>query len=116
MTENMVFALIPIVSVLAVFGLPVAIIFMVKYFRLKERELSLEVEGRQKSQQQQLVIEERVRRLEDVLLNLDHDVRARLGIGQPGAPLTSRPDLLEAPAHAEDQGSAGAGPGREKVR
>ena len=116
MTENMVYALIPIVSVLAVFGLPVAIIFMLKYFKLKERELNLEVEGRQQSQQQQLVIEERVRRLEDVLLSLDHDVRARLGMGQPGASVTSRPDLLEAPAEGADQGAAAARPARDKLR
>jgi flagellar basal body-associated protein FliL len=116
MTESMVFALIPIVSVLAVFGLPVAIVFMVKYFKLKERELAMEVDTRHKSQQQQLAMEERVRHLEDVLLNLDHDVRARLGIGQPGAPLASRPDLLEAPPEAGEQGSTGTGPIREKSR
>jgi hypothetical protein len=116
MNADILGALIPIVAVLATFGFPVAIVFVFKYFKLKERELNLELEGRQKSQQQQLVIEERVRRLEEVLLNLDHDVRARLGIGQPGAPLTSRPELLEAPAHAGDEGSALAGPGREKVR
>jgi hypothetical protein len=116
MTENMVFALIPIVSVLMVFGFPVAIIFVLKYFKLKERELSLEIEGRQKSQQQQLVIEERVRRLEEVLISLDHDVRVRLGIGQPGASLKSRPELLEAPAQAGDQGSSGAHAARDKLR
>ena len=115
MTENMVFALIPIVSVLAVFGLPVAIVFMIKYFRLKERELAIEVEGRQRSQQQQFALEERVRRLEDVLVNLDHDVRARLGIEQPGAPAASRQDLLEAPASVGEERAAG-GPSREKSR
>jgi hypothetical protein len=116
MNADIIGALIPIVAVLATFGFPVAIVFVLKYFKLKERELNLEVEGRQKSQEQQFAIEERVRRLEEVLLSLDHDVRARLGIDQPGARLTSRPDLLEAPAHADEQAGAGAGPGREKVR
>jgi hypothetical protein len=117
MNSDALYALIPIVSVLVVFGFPVAIIFVLKYFKLKERELAIEVEGRQKSQQQQFAIEERVRRLEDVLLSLDHDVRARLGIGQPGASLASRPDLLEAPAPADDQGGrAGPGAARDKLR
>ena len=116
MTSDLIGALIPIVAVLATFGFPVAIVFVIKYFKLKERELALDVEARQKSQQQQFAIEERVRRLEDVLVNLDHDVRARLGLGQPGASLPSRPDLLDAPAGVGDQGSSGAGQPRDKLR
>jgi len=116
-TPEMVGGAIAIVSVLAVFGFPVGLVFVLKYFKLKDRELALEVESRQKSQQQQYSIEERVRRLEEVLLNLDHDVRARLGMGQPGAPAESRPDLLEAPASSGEQGTAGrAGPARDKLR
>jgi len=115
MTSDMIGALIPIVAVLATFGFPVAIVFVLKYFKLKERELAIDVETRQKAQQQQLAIEERVRRLEDVLINLDQDVRARLDVGQPGAPLPSRPELLEAPAAGADQGTAG-GPTRQKAR
>ena len=53
------------------------------------------MEYRQKSQQQELAIEQRVQRLEDALSSLDHDVRARLGIDQPVTPLASRPELLE---------------------
>src|SRR5215470_2427262 len=112
MNSDMIFALIPIVSVLAVFGFPVGIIFVLKYFKLKERELALDSEGRQKSQQQQFAIEERVRRLEEVLLNLDHDVRARLGIGQPGGPPVSRPELLEAPGSTGQQGTGTSGPNK----
>ena len=115
MNSQMVEALIPIVAVLATFGFPVAIVFLLKYFKLKERELAIDVEARQKSQQQQFAIEERVRRLEEVLINLDHDVRARLGLEQPGAPLASRPDLLEGPAGASDQAGGGA-PTRQKAR
>jgi hypothetical protein len=96
MNSEMIAALIPIVSVLAVFGFPVAIVFVLKYFKLKERELALESESRQRSERQQLAIEQRVERLEEVLLSLDHDVRARLGIAN--AP--SRPELMEPPASA----------------
>ena len=112
MSSEMIAALIPIVSVLAVFGFPVAIIFVLKYFKLKERELALEVESRERSQKQQVAIEQRVERLEGVLLSLDHDVRARLGIEQSAAPL---PSLLEAPPEAQ-AGEGGAGPARGKVR
>ena len=91
-----------IVSVLMVFGFPALAIIAVKYFKLKERELTLEMEHRQKSQQQNLAIEDRVQRLEDVLTSLDHDVRVRLGIEQPASPLQSHPELLEGPAAAPD--------------
>src|SRR6266851_5344878 len=90
MSSEMLAALIPIVSVLAVFGFPVAIVFVIKYFKLKERELALEAESRDRSQRQQLAIEQRVERLEGVLVSLDHDVRARLGIEQGGAEAASR--------------------------
>ena len=115
-SPELIGGVIAVVSVLAVFGFPVGLVFVLKYFKLKERELALDVEARQKSQQQQFAIEERVRRLEDVLVNLDHDVRARLGLGQPGASLPSRPDLLDAPAGVGDQGSSGAGQPRDKLR
>ena len=115
MSSEMIQALIPIVSVLAVFGFPVAIVFVLKYFKLKERELAIEVESRERSQKQQLAIEQRVERLEGVLLSLDHDVRARLGIEQPAAPSPSRPELLEAPPAAQAR-EGGAGPARGKVR
>lgn len=112
MPPDAIFAFIPIVSVLAVFGFPVAIVFVLKYFKLKERELSLEMDSRERSQRQQLAIEQRVERLESVLLSLDHDVRARLGIEQPATALPARPDLLEAPAAAAGE----PGSRRGKVR
>ena len=111
----MIQSFIPIVAVLAVFGFPVAIVFVLKYFRLKERELNLEMETRERSQRQQLAIEQRVERLEGVLLSLDHDVRARLGIEQPATAPPARPDLLEAPGSAGEQGGP-PGSGRSKVR
>jgi len=112
----MIQSLIPIVSVLAVFGFPVAIVFVIKYFKLKERELALEIESREKSQRQQLAIEQRVERLEGVLLSLDHDVRARLGIERPSTPLAARPELPEAPPEAAGEQGPGQAFGRGKVR
>jgi hypothetical protein len=116
MSSEMIAAFIPIVSVLAVFGFPVAIVFVIKYFKLKERELALEAESRERSQKQQLAIEHRVERLEGVLLSLDHDVRARLGIEQPATPLPSRPELLEGPAVAGAEQGGAEGRARGKVR
>ena len=115
MSSEMIQSLIPIVSVLAVFGFPVAIVFVIKYFKLKERELALEVESRERSQRQQLAIEQRVERLEGVLVSLDHDVRARLGIEQPAAISPSSPGLLEAPPGTQAE-QGGVGPTRGKVR
>jgi hypothetical protein len=118
MSSEMLAALIPIVSVLAVFGFPVAIVFVIKYFKLKERELSLEADSRDRSQRQQLAIEQRVERLEGVLVSLDHDVRARLGIEQPATPtpLPSRPELLEGPPVAGAEQGGAEGTARSKVR
>jgi len=116
MSSEMIAALIPIVSVLAVFGFPVAIVFVIKYFKLKERELALEADSRERSQRQQLAIEHRVERLEEVLLSLDHDVRARLGIEQPATPLPSRPELLEGPPVAGAGQGGAEGTARGKVR
>ena len=61
-------------------GFPALALVCVRYLKLKERELTLQVEYRQKSQQQDLALEQRVQRLEDALTALDHDVRVRLGI------------------------------------
>ena len=74
------------------------------------------MEFRQKSQRQELAIEQRVQgveecvqRLEEVLTSLDHDVRDRLGIeSSPATSLSSRPELVEgpaAPAAAQREGS-----------
>ena len=99
-------ALGTIITVSVAIGLPALAVVCIKYFKLKERELMLEMEYREKSQQQGLALEERVQRLEDALTSLDHDVRARLGIGEPASPPPSHPDLLEraaAPAHQRDE-------------
>ena len=112
MIPYLIAAVALIVSVLMVFGFPALAIIAVKYFKLKERELTLEMEHRQKSQQQELAIdqrvqgiEQRVQRLEDVLTSLDHEVRDRLGIeSSPATSLSSHPELVEGPATPDAQG------------
>ena len=90
MNEAMLQMLIPIVSILAVFGAPVVLVYIWKWFKLKDKELQVESEMRKSASQ---ALEARVQRLESVILALDSDVRARLGGGA-----ASRSDLFEAPA------------------
>ena len=104
-------ALGTIVTVTVGVGLPALAVIAVRFFKFKERELTLEMEYRQKSQQQELVIEhrvqgieQRVQRLEEVLTSLDHDVRDRLGIESSQATsLSSHPELVEGPAAPDAQ-------------
>ena len=109
-------ALTMIITALAVFGLPALAIVIVKYFKLKERELTLEMEYRQKAHERQLAHDERVQRLEDVLTSLDQDVRVRLGIGQSPTPLPSNPELVEGPAASDAQGAQPPDRSRAKAR
>ena len=105
-----------VISALIIFGFPALAVIAVKYFKLKERELTVDMEYRQKSQQQKVALEQRVQRLEDVLTSLDRDVRVRLGIEQPGTALTSHPDLLEGPAAPETEPGQSSDPARTKAR
>jgi hypothetical protein len=99
-------AIATIVVAMMAFGFPATAIVLVRFLKLKERELALEMEFRQKSQQQNLAIEQRVQRLEDVLTSLDHDVRVRLGVeSQSPTELASRADLLERPAAPDPEGA-----------
>ncbi len=98
-----------IVTVGVAVGLPALAVIAVKYFKFRERELTLEMEHRQKSQQKDLVIEQRVQRLEDALTALDHDVRVRLGIGPSEVP-ADRADLFEGPAAREAEQEKPADP------
>jgi hypothetical protein len=98
-----------IVTVAVAVGLPALAVIAVRFFKFKERELTLQMEYRQKSHQHELAIEQqvqgveqRVQRLEEVLASLDHDVRDRLGIEPSTATsLSSRPELVEGPAAQE---------------
>jgi hypothetical protein len=109
-------ALGAIMFVTVAVGLPSLAIVAVRFFKFKERELTLEMEYRQKSQQQELAIEQRVQHLEDALTSLDHDVRVRLGISQSAPPLASHPDLLEGPAAPDAQYGESPNPSRTKAR
>ena len=93
MTPEMLQVFIPIVAILVVFGFPVALIFTLKWFKLKDKELQIETEVRKTSGQ---ALEARVQRLESVIQSLDSDLRARLGPA-----LGQRSDLFEAPATEE---------------
>jgi hypothetical protein len=95
-----------VVALVAV-GLPSLAFVVVKYFKLKERELTLELEYRQKFQQHQLATDDRVQRLEDTLTSLDHDVRERLGIQKSDPAPSSSSELSKGTAVREsDQGHA----------
>jgi len=119
MSSDLIGLLIPavaiIISIMLMFGLPALAIVAVKFFKFRERELTLEMESRQKSQHQLVAIEQRVQRLEDALTSLDHDVRVRLGI-QPATPLPSHPELLEEPAAPETPRGKSSDPSWTKAR
>ena len=98
MTTAMLEALVPVVAILATFGFPVGLVFVWKWFKLKEKELQLDADLRKTSGQ---ALEQRVQRLESVILALDSDLRAKLASAEPPRA------LMEAPA---TQGSGQPGP------
>ena len=98
MTPEMLQVFIPIVAILVVFGFPVALIFTLKWFKLKDKELQLEAEMGKTSGK---ALEARVQRLESIILSLDSDLRDRLGPASG-----PRSDLFEAPA-TEESGQPG---------
>ena len=108
MNEAMLEVLVPIIAILVTFGFPVALVFTLKWFKLKDKELQLDADIRKTSGQ---ALEARVQRLESVILALDADLRAKLGSAQ--AP---RSELFEAPAteDSDQPGSLLAAP--KKVR
>ena len=117
-------ALGTIVTVAVAIGLPALAIVAVRFFKFKERELTLGMEHRQKSQQHELAIEQRmqgveqrVQRLEEVLTSLDHDVRDRLGIeSSPATSLSFHPELVEGPPAPDAQREESLEPVPTKAR
>ncbi len=94
---------IPIVAILAVFGFPVVLVYLWKYFKLKDKELQIDAELRRTSGQ---ALEQRVQRLESIILALDSDLRAKLGAAdaaQANAPAreADRASLMQPPAREE---------------
>ena len=90
-----------IIMISAAVGIPALAIVTTRYFKLKERELALQMEYRQKAEQQELALDQRLRRVE-AALSLDHE--------------PSRPELFEGPAAPEVQHEESLGPFRTKVR
>jgi len=98
MNAEMLQIFIPIVAILAVFGFPVALVFIWKWFKFKDKELQLDAEMRKTAGQ---ALEARVQRLESIILALDSDLRAKLGV----AP-SLRTDLIGAPGSSETSQAA----------
>lgn len=76
MNAAMLQLLIPIIAIIVTFGFPVALVYTLKWFKLKDKELQLEADMRKTSGQ---ALEARVQRLESIILALDADLRAKLG-------------------------------------
>lgn len=98
----MIEALIPIFAIFFVFGMPVMLVYVWKWFKLKEKELNVDAELRRTSGQ---ALEQRVQRLESIILALDADLRAKLN----AADLPPR-ELMESPA-TQEGGLPDAAPG-----
>ncbi len=94
MDAHILEALIPIVAILATFGFPVGLVFVWKWFKLKDKELQIDSELRMKAGD---ALEQRVQRLESIILALDSDVRARLASAE------SPRHLMEAPATSQGE-------------
>ena len=88
MDPSIFYSLIPITALLTVFGMPVTLVLVSKWFKLKEKEMQFDLEIRKTSGQ---ALEARVRRLESIILDLDADMRAKVGAGP------MRPELMEPP-------------------
>lgn len=108
MSPDILQMLIPIVAILATFGFPVALVFVFKYFKLKDRELQLEADAQKWVREQHQLLESRVQRLESVVLSLDRDVRGRLGAGMSA-------ELTEGPATSSEE-MPGGDPARLRQR
>jgi hypothetical protein len=107
MNVGMLETLIPIVAILATFGFPVALVFVWKWFKLKDRELQLDSELRRTAGN---ALESRVQRLESIIMALDADLRAKLDAGP-----AQRAELMEGPG-APESGRAGASQEPNKIR
>lgn len=84
--------LIPMVAILATFGMPVGITFVVKHFKYKHRELEAELEARKMlSDRDRAELEKRIERLESVVMG------ARAPGPAPLMPASSSSALYEPP-------------------
>lgn len=108
MNAAMLELLIPIVAIVVTFGFPVAIVFTLKWFKLKDKELQIDAELRRTAGQ---ALESRVQRLESVLLALDADLRAKMAAAPP-----ARGELMEGPATSQSEQAGDTFAASSKVR
>jgi hypothetical protein len=65
---SLIGALIPVIATLAALGMPVAIVFIVKHFTLRHRELDAEIEARRFwNESERAQFQARIERLESAL-------------------------------------------------
>ena len=92
MVPALVESLIPIVAIVMTFGCPVLIVATFKFFKLKERELQIDAELRRTSG---AALEQRVQRLESIILALDADLRAKLAAAAPESVQAALPPRID---------------------
>jgi hypothetical protein len=102
--------LVPIVAIVITFGFPVAIIWVVKHFQYKKRELELEAElhGRE--------MEMRLRTLEARQAAVETALGALGGRPLPAPQVEQRMSLLEPPATSSETAEAKTDPLRVRSR
>src|SRR3954466_10175706 len=100
-------ALVPIVGALAIFGSPVALVYVIKHFKLKNRELELEAELHSRE------LEMRLRSLEARQAAIESAVGA-IG-GRPPARIEERVSMVE-PGSSESEPDAPPDPQRLRSR
>jgi serine/threonine-protein kinase len=107
--------LIPMVAMLCVFGMPVAISFVNRYFKFKERELELGAGGRGELKQlesgtsggkERKLLEARLQNLETIVCSVDFELNQRLNRVAAEASLAGR----WLPPAAASAAAASAGP------
>ncbi len=109
-----------IVVPFVVFGTPVALVFISKYFKFREKQLEASMTShrlpaaatRQEHDAKQKELEARIENLESILISLDSDLEHRLAVKKSGslpegasaAPLSARatPSLLPSKGSADD--------------
>lgn len=115
--STLVAELIPVVAILTTFGMPVAIVYVVKYFKYRHRELEAELEARRMlSERDKAQLEVRIERLESVLLA---GARAPLPQQQLAPPVAQQqpvPELYEPPPLPEGAWLPGTPGKREPTR
>ncbi len=103
--------LIPIVAILATFGMPVGIVFVVKHFKFKHLELEAELEARKLlSERDRTELEKRIERLESVVMG----ARA-VAVPAPLMPASSSSALYEPPVSIPPGDPLALGAKREKA-